>query len=372
MIKRLFIAIVLLGVIVGGVVGFNMFRNQMIAQFFAGMQPPPVMVSVVAAEPITWRPNIETIGSARAVHGVELAVEVPGLVTEVLFTANERVEAGHPLLQLDDVVEQADLAAAQAALELSQTELQRINTLRERGVVATANLDTAQVEATNARTQVARYTAIVEQKLRVAPFDGVIGIPRVDVGQYLMAGTVYATLQDLDTMLVDFSIPEQQLRLASIGTRVGVSSEIDSAEFAGTVIGFDPRIDPSTRLATLRAEVDNSHGAIYPGQFMRVRIELPVEEGVIVLPQTAVTSNLYGDSVFVVRSNGEGEDEVLTVEQVFVQAGRRSQGMIEITSGVEAGDRVVSVGQNRLSGGARVAIADETAAGVADAAPMLP
>ena len=375
MIKRLVIAVLLLGVVVGGIVGFNLFRNQMIAQFFAGMQPPPVAVSVVEAEPITWRPGIETIGSARAVHGVELAVEVPGLVTGILFAANERVEEGHPLLQLDDVVEQADLHAAEAALELAQTELERIETLRQRGVVATANLDTAQVEATNARAQVARATAILQQKKRVAPFSGVIGIPRVDVGAYLTAGTVYATLQDLDTMRVDFSIPEQQLRLAEIGTPITVSSEIGGEVFTGTVSGIDPRIDPATRLATLRAEVENPDGAIYPGQFLRVRLELPPEDGVIVLPQTAVTSNLYGDSVFVVRS-APGEDDngaTLTVEQVFIEAGRRDRGLIEILSGVEAGDRVVSAGQNRLSGGARVTIVDEAASSaVADATPMLP
>lgn len=376
MIKRLIIAVLLLGIVVGGIVGFNLFRTQMIEQFFAGMQPPAVAVSVVAAEPRTWRPAIETIGSARAVNGVDLAVEVPGLVTEILFSANDRVEAGRALLQLDDVVEQADLRAAEAALELSQTELERINTLRERGVVSSANLDTAQVEATNARAQVARVTAILEQKQRVAPFSGVVGIPRVDLGQYVTAGTVYATLQDLDTMRVDFTIPEQQLRLAEMGTPVQVSSEIDGNEFAGTVIGIDPRIDPSTRLASLRAEVDNPDGTIVPGQFMRVRLELPAEEGVIVLPQTAVTSNLYGDSVFIVRSTPDenAEDgETLTVEQVFIEAGRRDQGLIEIVSGVEVGDRVVSAGQNRLSGGARVTVVDEPAAGpVADATPMDP
>src|SRR5690606_26918041 len=117
MIKRLIIAVLLLGIVVGGIVGFNLFRTQMIEQFFAGMQPPAVAVSVVAAEPRTWRPAIETIGSARAVNGVDLAVEVPGLVTEILFSANDRVEAGRALLQLDDVVEQADLRAAEAALE---------------------------------------------------------------------------------------------------------------------------------------------------------------------------------------------------------------------------------------------------------------
>ncbi len=369
MVKRLILAVLLLGVVAGGIIGFNIFRNQMIAQFFAGMQPAPVAVSVVEAEPTTWRPGIETIGSARAARGVDLAVEVAGLVTQVLFDANERIEAGRHLLQLDDVVEQADLRSAEAALELATTELERIETLRQRGVVATANLDTAQVEATNARAQVAKVNALLQQKAIIAPFSGVIGIPRIDIGQYVTPGTVYATLQDLDTMYVDFSIPEQQLRLISIGMPVTVSSEVGGARFMGRISGIDPRVDSSTRLVNLRAEVENSDGTIYPGQFMRVRIEQPEEEGVIILPQTAVTSNLYGDSVFIVRA-GEAEDgsEQLTVEQVFVQIGRRDGALIEITQGVAAGDRVVDAGQNRLGGGARVTIVENASGASALAA----
>lgn len=373
MIKRLVLAVLLLGVVVGGIVGFNMFRDQMIAQIFANMQPPPVAVTVVTAERQTWRPGIETIGTARSARGVELAVEVAGVVTDIMFTANDRVEAGQQLLQLDDVVERADLQAAEATLQQALSELERFETLRQRGVVPSANVDAAQTEATSARAQVARLTAILQQKAVVAPFAGVVGIPRVDIGQYVTPGTVYATLQDLDTMRVDFSIPEQQMRLVRTGLPITVSSEVGEVEFTGTIIGIEPRIDSNTRLVTLRAEVENPGGEINPGQFLRVRVELPAEEGVIVLPQTAVTSNLYGDSVYVVR-NGEAEDgsEALTVEQVFVQAGRRARGLVEVVSGVNAGDRIVSVGQNRLSGGARVTIAEDAAAAPPEAAAMLP
>jgi membrane fusion protein (multidrug efflux system) len=362
MIKRLVLAIVLLALVVGGIVGFNLFRSRMISDFFAGQQPPPVTVSVIEAEPLTWRPGIEAIGTARAAQGVDLAVEAAGVVEEVLFNANERVEAGELLLQIDDTIEQADLAAARAALELAESELERFQTLRQRGITPTTNVDTAQAAATEARSQVVKLTAILEQKALKAPFDGIIGIPRVDVGGYVIPGTVYATLQDLETMRVDFSVPEQQIRLIEIGMPVTASSEVGEVELTGQVIGIDPKIDPNTRLVNIRAEVENPDGEINPGQFLRVRVELPEEEDIIALPQTAVSSNLYGDSVYVVRAPEVGEEdgqegnEPARVEQVFVRIGRRSLGLVEIIEGVEPGERVVTAGQNRLSSGSPVTI----------------
>jgi membrane fusion protein, multidrug efflux system len=347
---------VLLVLVVGGIVGFNMFRDKMIGEFFAGMQPPPVTVSVVEAEASTWEPALEAIGTARAVRGVELGIEAAGLVEEVLFDANERVEEGQVLLQIDDRVERADLAAAEAQLELSEESLQRVEALRDRGIAPVSDLDVARANATNARAQVNKLTAVLEQKAVRAPFSGVAGIPKVELGEYVVPGTLYATLQDLDTMLVDFSVPEQQLPQIEIGQAITVASEVGGTEAEGRIIAIEPRIDPSSRLATVRGEVDNRQSGLNPGQFLRVRVSLPPEEGIIALPQTVLSSNLYGDSVYVVRSEGEGEDEVLSVEQVFVTAGRRVRGLVEIVEGVEPGDRVVTAGQNRLSGGARVTI----------------
>jgi membrane fusion protein (multidrug efflux system) len=347
---------VLLVVVVGGIVGFNMFRDQAIEGFFASMQPPPVTVSVVEAETGSWQPGIEAIGTANAAQGVELGIEAGGIVRELLFSANDRVEAGQQLVQIDDRIEQADLAAAQAQLQLSEDTLERYEGLRTRGVVPTSDVDVARADATHAPAQVLKLSAVLAQKAREAPFSGVIGIPQIEVGAYVVPGTPYATLQDLDTMRVDFSIPEQQIRLIQIGLPITVSSEIGGTELSGQIVAIEPRIDPNSRLVTVRAEVENAAGELNPGQFVRVRVELPEEKGVITLPQTVLSSNLYGDSVFVVRSQGEGDAQVLTVEQVFVDAGRRAHGLVEIRDGVEPGDQVVSAGQNRLSGGATVVI----------------
>ena len=356
MVRRFLIALVVLVVVVGGIVGYNFFVAKMIGQFFASMTPPPVAVSVVEATPVTWKPGIEAIGTARAAQGVSLASETSGIVKEILFNANDKVEAGQHLVQIDDAVERADLAAAQSELELSQTQLARQKTLRERGVTAINDFDVAQASASSAQAQVLKLTAVMNQKSLEAPFGGTIGIPQVDVGQFVNPGTVYATLQDLDTMRVDFSVPEQDIRLIAIGMPVTVSTEVGNTRLGGRISAIEPRIDPNSRLVTIRAEVDDPDRSINPGQFLRVRVELPEEPNVVALPQTVVSTTLYGDSVFVVRTEGEGDAAKKTVEQVFVTAGRRSLGLVEISEGLAAGDEVVTAGQNRLTSGAAVTV----------------
>jgi membrane fusion protein (multidrug efflux system) len=375
MIWRLFLAIVLLGVIVGGIVGFNLFRDKMIAGFFAGMTPPPVTVSTTTVEPITWKPGLEAIGTARAAQGVELAVETLGIIEAILFEANDEVEAGQHLAQIDDAIERADLAAAQAELDLAETQLERAQELRQRGVTAINDLDVAQAGASSARSQVVKLTAVMDQKSLEAPFSGTIGIPQVDPGQFVDPGTVYATLQDLERMRVDFSVPEQDIRLIEIGMPVTVSTEVGNTELTGRISAIEPKIDANSRLVTVRAEVDDPGRRINPGQFLRVRVSLPEEPDVVALPQTVLSSTLYGDSIFVVRTEGEGDEAKRTVEQVFVQAGRRSLGLVEIAGGVGAGDEVVTAGQNRLTSGAAVVVdntVNPATAGAAAATPAAP
>lgn len=354
--RRLIIALVALVILVGGIVGFNLFKEKAIGEYFASMKPPPVTVSVVEAEPVTWKPGFEAIGTALAAQGVSLASETSGIVKEILFNPNDKVEAGQRLVQLDDAVEAADLAAAQAELELAQTQLERQRTLRERGVTAINDLDVAQASASSSQAQVLKLTAVMNQKSLEAPFAGVIGIAQIDVGEFVPAGTVFATLQDLDNMRVDFSLPEQQITQVKIGMPVAATSEVGDLELRGKIIAIEPKIDQNSRLVTLRAQLDNPGQSLNPGQFIRVWVELPEEQGVMALPQTVVTSNLYGDSVFVVRTEGEGDQAKQTVEQVFVKTGRRSGELVEIKDGVSAGDEVVSAGQNRLTSGASVKI----------------
>ncbi|TQS73792.1 efflux RND transporter periplasmic adaptor subunit [Rhodobacteraceae bacterium] len=359
MIKRIVIAILLLALVAGGIIGFNLFREKMIGEFFANMTPAPVVTSVTEVQPVTWTPSIAAIGTANAAQGTDLSIEAQGVVREITFGANDKIEKGQLLVQIDDRQERADLAAAQATADLAQTTLERAQALQKRGVSAVSALDEAVASSSQARAQTQKLQAALETKQLIAPFGGVIGIPQVELGEFVSPGTVFATLQDAQKMHVDFTLSEQQAGQIKIGQRVIVRSEIGQEASDGKITGIEPKIDSNSRLVGVRAEVPNTDLSLTPGQFMRVRVVLPSEDGVIALPQTVVTSTLYGDSVFVVRETPvkDGAEEThLTAQQVFVTLGRRSGDLIEITDGVAAGDLVVNAGQNRLSPGAVVKI----------------
>ena len=353
MFKRFFIAAVVLILVAGGLVGFNLFRDQMIEQIFADLPVQPLPVETVQAEPITWQPALNAIGTVNANQGVDLTVEAPGIVREVLFAPNTQVAAGDLLIRLDDVVQRADLEAAQTQLELEQTNLTRQQELQSRGVATSATLEATQAAFRAAEAQVARAEAVLQQRSVTAPFDGTIGLLRVDLGQYVQPGTIIATLQDLETMRVDFSMAEQTLPDLFIGQTLHVQGDDPQATFEGEITGIDPRVDPASRMVAVRATLQGTEAALTPGQFARLRLDLPQEEGVIALPQTALISSLYGDFVYLVRPR-ENDAETLEARQVFVTPGRRSDGLVEIREGVSDGDIVVITGQNRLSNGAPV------------------
>lgn len=358
MVKRLIIAVVLLGLVVGGIVGFNWFRAKMISDYFTNMQPPALPVAVDEAKAITWQGGVSAIGTSIALQGTDLAVQAAGIVDRIAFEPNAQVEQNQLLLQIDPRIEQADLVAARAELEFAEAELARIRTLSERGISSTTNLETQQASATSARSQVARLEAVLDQKRLTAPFAGQIGIAQVEAGEYVTPGTVYATLQNLDAMQVDFTVPEQDLPQMQVGRTLTVVSEVGDLTAKGSITAVEPRVNPSTRLISVRAEVENTNRALLPGQFLRVTVDLPPEDGVLTVPQTAVLSNLYGDSVYRITEETPegGGDPVLKAEQVFVQTGRRSGGIIEITDGLAEGERVITAGQNRLTPGAVVKI----------------
>lgn len=387
MIKRFIIAFILLVVVCGGIVGFNLFRDKAIQDFFANMPVNPVAVSTFKVEPITWTPKLEAIGTVAAAQGVDLTVETTGIVKEILFKANDKVEQGQVLVRLDDAVQKADLEAAKTQEALDKQALDRAVALQKRGVGTDATLDNARASWQTSISQVAKLQAVLDQKLLKAPFSGTIGIPRIEEGQYVAPGNAVTTLQDLDTMRADFSVAEQRFPDLQIGREVLFGLDGDDMPYKGAITGIDPKIDPASRLASARAEISNPDGKLSPGQFVQVRVVLPSEENIIAVPQTAVITSLYGDYVYVVRPAAErkagaaaagtepakeeaaaadaaksaepakaDDKQSLVANQVFVTIGRRSDGRIEIIKGISAGDEVVTAGQNRLNNGSAVFI----------------
>ncbi|KQB13359.1 efflux RND transporter periplasmic adaptor subunit [Rhodobacter capsulatus] len=363
MIKRLLIAIVALVIVAGGIIGYNLFVGKMIAGIFANMKAPPVAVSVTKVVAADWQPGLEAIGTAAAVQGTDLATEAAGIVREIRFAANDRIEKGQALVQIDDRQERADLDAARAAETLAETALTRAKELRLKGVSASSALDEAEAAAIEARATVAKLEATLSTKQLTAPFAGTIGIPQIEIGSYVTPGTGFATLQDRSRMRVDFTLTESEAALVTPGMSVTVTSEVGDVSAEGKITGIEPKIDPNSRLVTLRADVPNEGDKLTPGQFLRVRVALPVEKDVIALPQTVVSSSLYGDSVFVVREEkaegekaGGSDTTSLQARQVFIKVGRHFDDKVEIRTGLQSGDLVVNAGQNKLSSGATVTI----------------
>ena len=340
-----------------GLVWFNFFRDKMIKDFFANMKQPAQVVTAAKVEAKTWTPSISAIGTAKAANGVELAFETAGIVKEIKFKANQTIRQGETLVQLDDTVERADLLDVQAAVKTAESNFERAKTLSTRGYGTEANFDQASALLAAARSRLARLQATIEQKALKAPFSGTIGIARVDIGQYLQPGTVIASFQDLQSMKVDFTVPEQAAGEVKLGQEVRLGVSENDLPFTGRIIGKDPRVDPKTRLVSVQALIEaNRDGAILPGQFLHVEVVLPPQPNVVTLPQTAVITSLYGDYVYTVESEERDGQQVQAVKQVFVKAGRRRGGSVEVLSGVTPGQQVVASGQNKLQAGATVKV----------------
>ena len=353
--KRFVVIGALVLLLCGGLVAFNLFRSAASAAFFAHAGRPPAVVAAAKVQAVTWTPGIEAVGTARAQSGADLSVQAAGVVRAIDFQAGDKVTAGQLLVQIDDSAEQADMSSAQASIKLDQAELTRATTLLKKGYATQETVDNAQAQLNVAQASYDHAKAIADLKAIKAPFDGVVGIAQVNVGQLVPVSTVVVTLQDLDHMKIDFTVPEQSVDQIKTGQVVHLGTDPDHLNLQGKLIGIDPKIDPATHLVSAQAELDNQDRQVLPGEFLRVRVELGAVPDVLSLPQTAVITSLYGDYVYVVTPEGAGS-KALKAVQTFVQTGRRELGKIEITSGLKVGELVVTAGQNKLQNGATVLI----------------
>lgn len=368
MILRFFLAGIALVLVVGSLVFMNVMREKGTAEFFANMQMPPVTVSAAKAEAKTWADYLEGIGSVAAVEGIDVASEVPGVVKSIEFKANDAVKAGQTLVQLDDAVDQADVKLYQATIDLAQRTLTRVSSLRARGNAPQSDLDAATAELEKGQAQLARANATIDRKRILAPFGGIVGIRKIDVGRYVAAGDPFVTLQRLDEVYVDFTLPEQAISRVAHGQKVEMRSDAFPGEvFTGQVTGIEPVIDQASRMLKVRGTIANPELKLRPGFFANVRLVLPERPNVVTVPQTSITYSLYGDTVFVIHEKkaeagqapgaapqGEAapgqapKGPPLVVEQVFVRVGQRQGNVAEIVEGLKAGDQVVTSGQLKL------------------------
>lgn len=357
----------LLAALVGGLVWFNFFRGQMIKQFFANNKPPPVSVSAAEAKSEVVPNLLTAVGSLVAVHQVDVSADVNGRVTEIKFEPGAHVEAGTPLVQLFDAPDQGDLANFKAQATVAQLSLDRAKQLASRQFGPQATVDSAQAAYDQAQAGIAKTEALISQKLVRAPFSGDLGVRKVEVGQYLTAGTAIVSLTDLSELWANFTVTEKDSGNLKVGQQVRLKVDAyPGRTFDGKITTIEPQIATDTRNIRVQATIANPEKILKPGMFVTTTVVLPDKPAVVTVPETAVDYTLYGDSVFVITEKKEADGKTsLSAVRTFVQTGNRVDGRVEIIKGVKAGDKVVAVGQLKLQSGAAVAIS-------ADPGPQIP
>jgi multidrug efflux system membrane fusion protein len=351
----------LLLLVFGGFYAYDRMRTQMTAQFFATMKPPPTPVAAATATAQDLPRSLSAIGSLYAVHQVMVAPEVGGRVTQIFFQAGASVQAGDPLVQLNDKPEQGDLANYRAQAKVAELNLGRSRELVTRQFTPQQTVDQNQAILDQAQANIAKTQAVIAQKLIRAPFAGQLGIRQVEVGQYLNAGGAIVTLTDLDTLYVNFTLPEQTRNQLSIGQTVELRVDaFPGRVFEAKLTTIEPQVTAETRTIKLQATLGNPEHLLLPGMFANLAVVLPVEPGVVTVPETAVDFSLYGDAVFVIHEDGADAagKPILKVTRTFVKTGKRFDNRVAILEGLKPGDRVAASGQLKLSTGTQVVIND--------------
>jgi membrane fusion protein (multidrug efflux system) len=344
--------------VVGAIAGVKVMQISTITETFAAQVPPAERVNAVAVEQQHWEARVASVGSVVAVQGTQVSTEADGVVRAIAFQAGSVVAAGAELVRLDDEVEQAQLRSAEAALQLANLTFERAQRLIAQRAISQSDLEQADATWRQARAQVDNIRAVIAKKVVRAPFAGRVGIRRVSVGDYLAQGTQVVSLQSLDPVYVEFSVPQQ--RLGQMRDGLAVLATVDSypgEEFGGSITAIEPHVNSATRNVRIQATFANGHGALKPGMFVSVDVALGAAQPVHVIPATAVVHEPHGDSVFVIEPAPEPQGtDALVLRQQPVKLGARRGDFVVVENGALAGDRVVATGVFKLRAGAHVII----------------
>jgi len=359
--RRTWLTVVAVVALAFGLGAVKVVQIQAMVAQAASFQPPPEAVTTTVAREEPWPTTISAIGTAKAVRGVVLSADLPGVVEELAFDSGSPVRAGEVLVRLDARQERAQLAAAKAQRDLAKVNLDRIAGLVAQGIVAQADLDRASAEHKQAEARVGEICATIERKQIRAPFAGVLGIRQVDLGQYLKAGDPIVPLQALDPIYVNFSVPQQQVAEVRVGREVRVTTAgNEAAASAGRITAVDAVVDSATRNVQVQATLANPRGELRPGMFVEAHVATGQRAQLVVLPASAISYAPYGDSVFVVgAAKGPGGEAMKAVTQQFVKLGPARGDQVAVLSGLSAGAEVVSSGAFKLRSGAPVRVNNE-------------
>ncbi len=357
MIRRLIVMLVIVGIVFFLIFGFGTFRGLMIGKFLATLSDQTQTVATITAQDSQWQPTVTAVGGVVAINGANLSSEVSGIVDRIAFESGETVPAGKLLLSLRANNDPAVLTQLQAAAQLDEVTYRRDLKQLQADAVSQATVDTDRATLAQAEAQVQAQQALIAEKQVRAPFAGTLGIRQVDLGQYLSAGTEIVTLQQLNPLYVDFYLPQQALAEISVGQAVNVGIDAYPGEnFPGRISAINAAVDTSTRTVQVRATIGNDALKLRPGMFATVSIGIGAPQNLVTVPQTAISYNPYGDTVYLVHDDDANGAHKLTAVQQFVQVGDTRGDQIAILKGVNAGDQVVTAGQLKLKNGTPVAI----------------
>jgi membrane fusion protein (multidrug efflux system) len=358
MIRRLVLLLLALGVVLGLVFGWGAVRAHFIAQFLATLSNQVQTVATAPATSSPWQPAMSAVGTLAPVNGANLSAEVSGIVDTLNFESGQSVKAGDVLLTLRANNDPAVLAQLQATAALDEVTYRRDQREAAANAISQAQVDTDKATLLAAQAQVTAQQALMGEKIVKAPFAGTLGIRQINLGQYLTAGTAIVSLQQINPLFVDFYLPQQALSSLSVGQPVSVSIDAYPGQiFAGQISAIDNNIDASTRNVEVRATLPNDKLLLRPGMFATVSVPDGAPQNLVTLPQTAISYNPYGDTVYIVKpgTGADGKPD-LVATQLFVTVGDTRGDQVAILKGISAGDQVVTAGQLKLRNGSLVTV----------------
>ena len=379
--KRMILMLIAAIVVFGGVFGIKALIGAQTNKFFDNMPQPAAAVSTATARQLAWSDDAEAVGTFVAVNGTDVTTESGGVVRSIEFEAGQPVRAGAVLVRLNTSNEEATLRSLEASAKLARVQATRWQQLGKDKLVSLDEVQSKVTAAATAQAQVDAQRALIDQKTIRAPFSGVLGIRKVNLGQFVSPGDPIVSLQQLDPIHLDFSLPEQRIGELVEGTVVRARVDaMPGVVFDGKVTAIEPLVDAATRNFKAQATVQNPDGKLRPGSFAHVGFALGGERQVVVVPQTAVSFNPYGNALFVVEKTARkpGETDMqgkpltgdkFIVKQRFVKTGATRGDLIAISEGLKAGEQVAASGLLKLRNDAEVTINNKVQPS-ADAAPQ--
>jgi membrane fusion protein (multidrug efflux system) len=341
--------------LVVALVALNAFKSHMMQQYLRAGAGVPQAVTTGIAVLSEWQPEIAAVGSLRAVQGVDITTETAGLVRQLRFRSGAHAAAGEVLLELNADADRAQLEALSAAADLAATTLQRDELQYEARAISKAQLDADRAQLRNSRALVAAQAAAVAKKTLRAPFAGRLGITTVNPGQYLNPGDKVVTLQSIDPIYLDFQLPQRHLSEISVGQLVTVVTDAHPGRsFSGRISALDARVDPASRNFAVQATLENHDGTLVPGTFAHAAIATGTTQRYVTIPQTAVSYEPYGASVFVARRAQGGS--ALQVQKSFVTLGPTRGDQVAVLAGLNSGEQIVTSGQLKLRNGSPIVV----------------